>query len=46
MAREAHERRAVYKVKPVVFGGKGLSPEYAQASWEKIRGASYRGREA
>ncbi len=29
------------EVRPVIFGGKGLSREFEDASWEKIRGSIY-----
>jgi hypothetical protein len=29
------------RIKPVVFKGKGLSPEFEAASWEKIRSTIY-----
>ena len=29
------------KVEPVTFKGKGLQPEFEDASWEKIRDAIY-----
>lgn len=32
---------APYKIKPVVFKGKGLSAEYQDANWERIRDAIY-----
>ncbi len=32
------------RVRPVTFGGKGLSPEFRDADWSKIRDAAYRGR--
>jgi len=31
-------------VKPVTFKGKGLAPEFSQASWGAIRDAAYEGR--
>ena len=39
-----HRRAARKKetVRPVTFGGKGLSGEFRNASWEKIREAAYR----
>lgn len=39
-------RRATPRIEPVVFGGEGLSPEYAEAGWDEIRDAIYRGRGA
>jgi len=44
MALRARERRAPYQAKPVVFRGKGLSPEFQQSSWSSIRDAAYEGR--
>ena len=40
----SREHRKPYKVKPVVFSGKGISPEFQQASWADIRRAAYEGR--
>jgi len=40
------EERAYPKktsVSPVVFSGKGLSPEFREASWQEIRNAAYEG---
>jgi len=34
------ESRAV-KIKPVTFKGKGLSPEFQNAGWSKIRDTAY-----
>ena len=33
-------------VRPVTFKGKGLSPRFAHASWDRIREAAYEGRGA
>jgi len=41
---QTHEARSAIKVKPVVFNGTGLSPDYQGASWDKIRAAAYEGR--
>ncbi len=41
---DARQRRKPRKVRPVVVGGKGLAPEYREASWSRIREAIYRGR--
>ena len=40
---EEREHRNMHPVKPVVFGGRGLSPEFKDGSWEKIRNAAYEG---
>ena len=37
-------RRKPVKVEPVTFKGKGLSPDYRDASWSEIRAAAYEGR--
>jgi hypothetical protein len=39
--REGQVRRAI---KPVVFKGKGLAPEFQPGDWAKIREAAYEGR--
>lgn len=33
-------------VRPVVFRGRGLTPQYRKASWARIREAAYEGRGA
>jgi hypothetical protein len=38
---KARERAKPYQAKPVVFRGKGLAPEFQQASWSDIRKAIY-----
>ena len=38
---EERSSRKPRKIKPVTFGGKGLSPEFAGAAWERIRDAAY-----
>lgn len=40
---EKHLSRSPYVVKPVVFNGKGLSPEFKGKSWAGIRDEIYRG---
>lgn len=35
------ETRPAFKLEDGSFGGKGLSPEFAGASWDKIRAAIY-----
>jgi hypothetical protein len=30
-------------ITPITFRGEGLSPEFQDASWERIRGAAYEG---
>ena len=40
------EKRAIEKkepIKPVVFGGNGLSAEFRNAPWEKVRDSIYEG---
>jgi hypothetical protein len=37
-------RRRKTKVKPVTFRGRGLTPEYRNASWSRLRDAAYEGR--
>jgi len=44
MVLSARSRRKPYRVKPVVFKGKGLSPEFQHTSWSRIRDAAYEGR--
>ena len=41
LALDEHERRRAPKLKPVVFGGKGLSDEFRQASWQHMREVIY-----
>jgi len=41
---DAWARRKPRKVKPVVFGGKGLAPGFRDAPWSEIRKAIYEGR--
>ncbi|MCP5109772.1 MAG: DUF2191 domain-containing protein [bacterium] len=40
--RQRAARRS--RVRPVTFGGKGLSAEFRGAGWSTIRDAAYRGR--
>lgn len=35
------EARSRVKIQPVTFKGKGLSPEFRQASWTSLRDAAY-----
>jgi hypothetical protein len=42
-AVEKRSSPAPVHVKAVTFKGKGLSPEFRQASWSEIRDASYEG---
>ena len=44
MVLRARSRRKPYKAKPVVFNGKGRSPEFRDASWSSLRDAAYQGR--
>lgn len=39
IAERMHARRA--SVEPVVFGGDGLTPEFQEADWSRIRDAAY-----
>ena len=41
---EERSARELCHVDPVTFRGKGLSPEFRGATWEKIRDAAYEGR--
>ena len=41
LALDEHERRRSPKIKPVVFAGKGLSDEFRQASWQRLREVIY-----
>ena len=38
------KRRRGFRLRRVTFKGKGLQPDLASASWEKIREMSYEGR--
>lgn len=38
--RENQNRKPI---KPVVFGGNGLSPAFRESSWETIRNSAYEG---
>ncbi len=40
---EKHLSHSAYVVKPVVFEGQGLSPEFNGKSWAEIRDEIYRG---
>ncbi len=42
LAAALDEQGMTATVKPVIFGGKGLSPDFEGASWETIREAIYR----
>ena len=44
MALSSREKQKPYKARPVVFKGEGLSPEFQNASWARIRDAAYEGR--
>ena len=41
LALDAHDRRQSPKIKPVVFDGKGLSDEFRQAPWQRMREVIY-----
>jgi Arc/MetJ family transcription regulator len=40
---EDREKAAPFKLRQVTFGGKGLTPEFRDGGWEKIRDAIYEG---
>lgn len=40
---EERERGNKQPIEPVVFGGCGLSPEFKNASWKKLRDSAYEG---
>jgi len=40
---EEREQQPPFQLREVTFGGKGLSPEFRDAGWEKIRDAIYEG---
>ena len=40
---EKNEAKPAFHVQAVTFGGKGLAPEFRQASWGAIRDAAYEG---
>ena len=40
---EERTARGPCRVSPVTFRGKGLSPEFQSATWERIRDAAYEG---
>jgi Arc/MetJ family transcription regulator len=37
-------RRGRFVLRDAAFGGDGLAPEFADADWDRIRGAAYEGR--
>jgi hypothetical protein len=41
LALDEHERRRLPKITPVVFAGRGVSEEFRQASWQRLREALY-----
>jgi hypothetical protein len=41
LALDEHERRSAPKIKPVVFWGQGLSNEFQQGSWPRLREVIY-----
>jgi predicted transcriptional regulator len=41
LALDEHEHRRAPKIKPVVFAGQGLSDEFRQVSWQRMREAIY-----
>jgi hypothetical protein len=43
---ERRGRRAGFRLRKAAFRGKGLSAEYASASWSAVRDAAYRERGA
>ena len=42
-AMEERRQWLAKPIQPVVFGGKGLRPEFKDASWHSIREAAYEG---
>ena len=44
--KDKQSKPAKWKWKPVTFKGHGLTPEFKNASWEKIRDEIYKGRGA
>lgn len=40
----SHRRGSQFRLRRVTFGGKGLSPELDQTSWDAIRDRAYEGR--
>ena len=43
---ESRKRKGKFRLRKATFKGKGLQPDAAGASWEKIRDLSYGGRGA
>jgi hypothetical protein len=43
---ERREKRTGFVLRDASFGGRGLTPEFQGASWDKIRDAIYEGRGA
>ncbi len=41
---EEKKRKKAFRLKKVTFKGRGLSPEFRDASWEEIRREIYKGR--
>ncbi len=41
---ERRQARRRTPVKPVTFRGKGLTPQFRNAGWDRIRNAAYEGR--
>ena len=39
-----HKKRIPFTLRCASFKGRGLQPEFADASWERIRGAVFKGR--
>ena len=48
LRRLLSERRQAgnFRLRPASFNGQGLAPDFADASWERIRDAAYQGRGA
>ncbi|MGB0743184.1 MAG: DUF2191 domain-containing protein [Opitutales bacterium] len=42
-AMQERSQRPATAIQPVVFGGKGLKPEFKEASWQAIREVAYEG---
>ena len=46
LVRAEHERRRRPQIKPVMFRGQGLAPQFRRTKWSEIRDAAYEGRGA
>jgi hypothetical protein len=41
---DEHDARGEFRLRDASFGGRGLQPEFRDATWEAAREAAYRGR--